>query len=358
MRRVTLMIMALACQAVAMQASDFAYHKEGRMSVAWNKSDVVGIYTVAGSRIRTTVYGLDSADPHNVQLTGSGWELMANVHYYAYSPYNTNYILDGNEITSLPITYSGQSQTVNGDLSHLPAYDYMMTEFTTTESSADFSFSHLGSVVRYAYIVPSVTTFRYVELSADRPIFTAEAVMNLPGQTVVPTSTDTKARLSLQGITLNAGDTLVAYFMVAPATADGDTITVRLADASGRSVKSQFVAPNIVAGKLYNMAVGIKDSAEGGSDLEDGDSQPAKTAAGVPNEITSSLKYPCATQVDFLADVNDFEYVEPEPVSTATGRVGEAATAPQGRTFTIDGRQTAAPRKGQIFIQDNIKIIK
>lgn len=239
-------------------ATGYTHDNKGVVVVAWNIDDVVGVYTVSGNRIRTTVAQLDNTDSHRVVLTGNGWALATNTHYYGYYPYNSDYFNNGNVMTALPISYTGQTQTANNNLGHLAAYDYMVSQTTTTETEANFTFAHYGSIIRFACYVPSEKTFSSLEVSSKtgEDIFTTGANMNLPNQTITSTSKSNKTTLTLNDITVEAGDSLIAYMMLPPTDLSGKAIMISLNATDGSALQTYIAGVNIQAGKVYPVSVG------------------------------------------------------------------------------------------------------
>ncbi len=262
----------LTSYAESLLALDLAFKASCDVVVTWNSSDVVGFYTVDGNRIRTTVHNLDVSNNHKVRLTGNGWYLTSDAQYFGYYPYNTNYVLNGNVMTALPVSYNNQAQTANNNLDHLASYDYMVAQTTTTETEANFTFAHYGSIIRFACYVPATTTFSSLEITskAEDAIFTTEANMNLTNQTITSTSKSKKATLTLNNITVAAGDSLIAYMMMPPTDLSGKSIMLSLNATDDSALQTYIAGVNIQAGKVYPVSVGkenyFKVSTSGGND--------------------------------------------------------------------------------------------
>ena len=258
MRRFILIAVVLVCSIKSMIATDVTFSESGKAIVTWNNKDVVGLYTVSNNRIRTTVYGIDPSDKHKVTLTGNGWTLASGSQYYGYYPYNTNYVLNGNLMTALPVSYTNQTQSANNDPAHLAAYDYMVAQTTTTETEANFTFTHYGSIIRIACYVPTSATFSSLSISskAEDAIFTTEANMNLTNQTITSTATNKKATLTLSNITVEAGDSLIAYMMLPPTDLSGKSMMLSLNATDGSALQTYIAGVNTQAGKVYPVSVG------------------------------------------------------------------------------------------------------
>lgn len=258
MRRLFLIVLVLACYMETMLATNLALNEDGRVVVTWNSKDVVGFYTTDGGRIRTTVYSINGIDAHRVSLTGNGWDMKANTLYYGYYPYSSSYWMSQNAVTALPVSYTGQTQTANNNLDHLAAYDYMVSQTTTTETEASFTFAHYGSIIRFACYVPTEMTFNSLEISSKtgEDLFTTEANMNLPNQTITSTSKSNKATLTLSNITVEAGDSLIAYMMLPPTNLNGKAMMLSLNTTDGSALQTYIAGVNTQAGKVYPVSVG------------------------------------------------------------------------------------------------------
>lgn len=251
-------MMMLVGRIMTMIATDFTFGESGKVLVAWNNHDVVGFYTADGNRIRTTVYSLDVFDNHKVKLTGNGWYMTSNAQYYGYYPYSSDYQMNGNLMTALPVSYTNQTQSANDDPAHLAAYDYMVAQTTTTETEANFTFTHYGSIIRFACYVPTSATFSSLSISskAENAIFTTEATMNLTNQTITSTATNKKATLTLSNITVEAGDSLIAYMMMPPTDLSGKSMMLSLNATDGSALQTYIAGVNIQAGKVYPVSIG------------------------------------------------------------------------------------------------------
>ena len=258
MQRLFLIVFVLACYMETMLATNLALNEKGKVIITWNSKDIVGFYTTDGTRIRTTVSSIDGSDAHRVNLTGNGVYMTSNATYYGYYPYSSDYLMNQNVMTALPVSYTDQLQSANDNLDHLAKYDYMVSQTTTTETEASFTFAHYGSIIRFACYVPTEMTFNSLEISAKtgEDLFTTEANMNLPNQTITSTSKSNKATLTLNNITVEAGDSLIAYMMLPPTNLNGKAIMLSLNATDGSALQTYIAGVNTQAGKVYPVSVG------------------------------------------------------------------------------------------------------
>ena len=258
MKRVYSILVMLMWVAVTALAMDYAYNNKGGVEVVWNNSDIVGFYTVSNNRIRTTVYNIDSFDKHKVILTGNGWLLTSNSQYYGYYPYNSDYQMNGNLMTALPIKYIAQTQSSNDNASHIAKVDYMTSQTRTTDNAAEFTFTHLGSILRIAAYIPEEKTYTSITLTTkdNTAWFAEEATMNATNNTMTPTATAASATLSLNNITVAAGDSLIAYLMTAPADLSGKSIVITLNADDGSALQTYAKGCNMKVGHVYPLSIG------------------------------------------------------------------------------------------------------
>lgn len=307
MQRLFLIVFVLACYMETMLATNLALNEDGRVVVTWNSKDVVGFYTTDGTRIRTTVSSIDGYDAHRVNLTGNGVYMTSNATYYGYYPYSSDYLMNQNVMTALPVSYTDQLQSANDNLDHLAKYDYMVSQTTTTETEASFTFAHYGSIIRFACYVPTEMTFNSLEISAKtgEDLFTTEANMNLPNQTITSTSKSNKATLTLNNITVEAGDSLIAYMMLPPTNLNGKAIMLSLNATDGSALQTYIAGVNTQAGKVYPVSVGKENyfKVSASSNNNDNNQEVLSLQAGFEEKsATALINTITAYSTDFTLD--------------------------------------------------------
>jgi len=309
-RKILHILGLLICCVVILHANNLAYNEYGKVVASWALGDEFGIYTSSGSRIFFGVKEIDSKNKHNAILDGYGWKTVSNSTYYGYYPYNTNYVSNGNVMTALPVSYIGQAQTSNANLDHLAKYDYMVSQTTTTETEASFTFAHYGSIIRFACYVPTEMTFNSLEISSKtgEDLFTTEANMNLPNQTITSTSKSNKATLTLNNITVEAGDSLIAYMMLPPTDLSGKSMMLSLNATDGSALQTYIAGVNIQAGKVYPVSIGrenyFKLSATSTSD--DNTEEVLSLPVGLEEKkTTAQITTATAYATDFMPDTEN-----------------------------------------------------
>lgn len=353
-----------------MNAFSHEYEYQGSsVKVSWKETDVVCVYTISGSRIR---FGINSiSDSHNATLTGYGWGLASSTQYYGYAPYNSDYYTYQLPMTALPIPYVGQTQQGNDNTSHLAAYDYMTTQAVSTSSACHFDYNHLGSIIRVECPMKSTQSFASLSLSTASDKFITNATMNVTNNQLTPTEQANEISLALNGVTVEEGENLVAYLMVAPTDLSSEFVELTLTTTDGKTAKQTFTAPNIKAGKCYPVTMDVEfDAADEGDDDTSDDEVLAKRNPIMENQqqekamlASDVIEYPTASAKDFDVDAEG-QFEEYILLGDANSD-GEVDTADAvlvinyylGRTNVIDKKAADINLDGSIDTADAVGII-
>ncbi|MBO5586298.1 MAG: fimbrillin family protein [Prevotella sp.] len=256
MRKVLMIVLLLAMSTA--YAGNYAYQQSGEVSFGWQSSDKWALYTSSGTLLPHTVASLNPGDGHYVTTHCIGWALVEHSTYYGGYPYSVNYQLLHSPYTALPIAYTNQTQSSNSNTEHLASYDFMTAHGTATDDALSLSYTHLGSILRIAAYVPEAKTFSSLTLSAkdNSAWFTSEATMNATNNTISATATIAKATLTLNNITVAAGDSLIAYMMLPPTDLSGKSMILSLNATDGSALQTYISGVNTQAGKVYPISVG------------------------------------------------------------------------------------------------------
>lgn len=244
---------------VTIMATDFEFEADtrtnldpssGGLSFTWAESDIVGIFPNAGDQVKFPMTA--GAGTKSANFDGGGWALRNNYSYAAYYPFSMdNY---KNPYTALPITYLGQSQSANNSTAGLGAYDYMVATASMPESgSVAFNFQHINSVLYIQLTTPDAATFTKLTLSAEEAIFTTEATVDISNGTLTPTGTSKYLTLDLGNISVEAGGTLSAWMLVAPADANGKTMKATLTTSENKGYSAEIGGKTFEKGKVYKL---------------------------------------------------------------------------------------------------------
>lgn len=256
---------------IYMTACDFTLDNETRTSLAldeqegllfsWSDGDVVGVFGSVNNQ-QVPLYMTDGKDTQTATFRSDDYQLSPNSSYVAYYP-----IID--KVTAepkVPVDYTGQTQTGNNSYSHLPEYDYMVSDKVTPESlnNAHFTFAHVGCILRLCIEMPRAGRWSEVTLTTSDAAFTTKATLDLFGTTLITDAQKSASvSLSLNGVTTQkAGDEVTAWMMLLPADLSSKeiTVTVKAADGGDDAVFVVEQGKDFKSGKAYSITIkdGIK----------------------------------------------------------------------------------------------------
>lgn len=306
MKKILMAILSLLASTA--YAGIYVYQQGGGVSFGWLSADKYSLFTSSGTLMPHTVKNID-IDKHYATTECVGWALVAKNTYYGCYPYSVRHKYSS--YTSLPVTYASQAQATNASTEHLAAVDYMTVHGTTgtTASPLELNYTHLGAIIRIAAYVPEGKTFTSLTLTArdDTQWFTAEATMNATNNTMTPTATAATATLALDNITVEAGDSLIAYLMTAPANLSENSMQLSLYANDGSALQTYLSGCNIQAGKAYSLSVGRENYFRTPQQTTSGDDDTEEVLSlslNVEEEITSDDQITTATAyaTDFTTD--------------------------------------------------------
>ena len=203
-------------------AGNYAYQPDGRMSFEWNSNEAVELFSTAGTIMKATIVSVDDNDKHWCNASGNGWAYASNVTFYCFAPYSLYHKLAQSPYTALPVTYTNQTQSANGNTEHLAAVDYMAAQTASTDDALSIPYNHLGCIMRIA-------------------------------------ETTTTATLSLNNITVASGDSLITYLMLPPTDLTGKSLLLTATAKDGTTLQTYIEGCNMLAGKVYPVNVGEKN---------------------------------------------------------------------------------------------------
>ena len=263
-------------------AVGYTYNVNKGISFSWQYDDAIGVYTTKGTRIKHWALSV-SNDGKAASFSSYGWSLVENRKYYLYYPYNDSYFLNDTPITNLPITFEGQVQSENKSLLHLAAYDYMIGEGNTEETTADFKLNHLCSVIRIEYVSPKSAVYTNVALKTTDNLFCRTADMNLETQSINPIGKERYASLQLDNIEVDEGDTLVAYMVVAPVDLSGWDVKLAITSDDGEEINF-----DVLANDLLN-TTGIEEKALSTKHRASSLAEPSVSTSDIPIDTDSEI---------------------------------------------------------------------
>lgn len=263
-------------------ATNYSYSADKGVKYTWMYDDPIVVFADDGTFLKLWAV---ERNGNNSNFSAYGWGFNPNKGFTAYSPW-TN--LSGNTpATVLPMTYDGQMQESNDDLSHLDVYDYMKSERTlSTDDALHFDFEHLGSVMRFEISLPSEQIVSSLTLNTETPI-----------------------TLKFDNFKVRSNVKLIAYMMVPPMTFGNGKVKLTLKTKNGDVAEMYMRGAGIVAGKCYPVSLECPEfvtvsAAKGNAGLDD---KPApekiEQSMGGTTAATTILK-PTAYAPDFLVDID------------------------------------------------------
>lgn len=256
-------------------ASNYKYVVGSGVTFGWNHDDNIAVYTPSGTRI--LMWATDYDTDAEASFSAYGFTLAGDVTYKAFFPHTS---ASGNTPeTELPMTYDGQKQMENRDLTHLAAYDYMSVTSTAT-SSLYFGFHHLGCVARFEITIPRTTTVKALTFNG--------------------------ITLELNNLVIYSGQKLTAYMMLPAQNLKGKTVELALTDTNNRVAKMKLAGCEMLAGKCYPLDIECPE-------FEDANASDSGNTPGTPAPLLakrnapalasqSSIVIATARATDFLID--------------------------------------------------------
>lgn len=293
-------------------AGNYVYQQSGKIAFGWQTSDVFTVFSVANTVMRIVTKSVDNVDAHYATTVHIGWAFPPNSTFYSLYPYSSSYKINTTPYTALPVAYTNQTQTANGNTEHLAAADYMTAQAASTSDALSISYTHLGSIMRIAAYVPEGKTFSSLTLTTkdNTAWFAEEATVNATNNTITPTKTTTTATLSLNNITVASGDSLITYLMLPPTDLTGRSLLMTLSATDGTALQTYLDGTNMLASKVYPVSVGEKNyfriqPDNGGTG--GGNQEVLSLALGIEDEVTDDNQILTATAYapDFNADTQN-----------------------------------------------------
>ena len=235
--------------------SSYIVDEEKGFISSWTEGDTIGIYPIGGDQVAFPIS--EGEGSKTATFDGGAWALRPSFQYAAYYPFNRkNYNVSENE---LPVTYTGQTQIANNSTEHLAAYDYLAASAVqpNNEGYVNLNMKHLGCFVRFQIPIKVSGTFTKLRISTSDALLTADGTVDL--QATTPSITTTKAasviNINLKNITIENGESLTVYAMLAPADLSNQTLSLTLSNSAGNSYYYTIAGKNMVAGSAYNYTI-------------------------------------------------------------------------------------------------------
>lgn len=248
---------------VCITGKNFQFEKGTRSSVSvsesgvsflWNANDTVGIFPNTGDQVSFAMQNGEGAQ--SATFSGGGWALKSSATYAAYYPYN----FFNRDLTCIPVSYEGQTQSGNGGTGHIGAYDFMAARVATpSNGTVAFDMLHLGCLVRLNATLGEDTELHGVTitLTDENVRFTKNGYIDLTSQTpaILASLVDgesTSVSVSLEDFSVASDEAAVIYFMMPPVNLEDKELEITISKGDSESKTYQVLGKNFVAGIAYS----------------------------------------------------------------------------------------------------------
>lgn len=206
---------------------------------AWSAGDVLGVVPKSGvqASFPLTAADLKNSGTH-ADFHGNDWALLNGSYYAAYYPFSKDVFFTTDQ--EFNFSYVGQKQNGNNNWSHLPKFDYLVSEggmkMVNEASSVTFNMKHIGCLVRITIAVPaSYNTEHFTKLTimSNRQDFhNGKVKVNSPSTPAfIKTTSSSQLAIDLENVQPTDGK-VVVYAMMAPGTRTDNSWSFQLASQS------------------------------------------------------------------------------------------------------------------------------
>lgn len=211
----------------------------------WSANDTVGVCPDSGSQI---YFEMTSGAGAGTAEFDSGWLLKAGHTYLSYYPFRGDIYLDP---ASIPVSFTGQHQSFDGDAADFAGYDYMYSDPVSGDAGKlHFQYHHLGSLLRFKATLPA-GKYALMRVETDGDFFAASGSYDLTASApaIEPSQNASSLEVRLDGFDFSASKNVTVYAVTAPVDLSGHKLRVCFQDADGNvlyqytaDVKSAFTA--------------------------------------------------------------------------------------------------------------------
>lgn len=217
----------------------------------WTNGDCIGVCRNAGSANGTAAFTLLKGGETIGNFINDAFSLLPNSEYYAFYPF-----VAGTTATVFPINLANQTQTANNDVSHIGAFNYMATSFTTDDNGkASFTFANIGAVIQLHFTADAEDTYQSLSITSSGTPFTIRANYNLTNGTYTSDGSYDTVRVLFgeDGMHVYNGENVVITAVVLPDDLSQSTLTFSIKNKAGAVVKEMDLAGYaFTSGKLYH----------------------------------------------------------------------------------------------------------
>ena len=217
----------------------------------WTNGDCIGVCRNAGSANGTAAFTLLKGGETIGNFINDAFSLLPNSEYYAFYPFAA-----GTTASAFPINLANQTQTANNDVSHIGAFNYMATNFTTDDNGkASFTFSNIGAVIQLHFTADAEETYQSLSITSSGSPFTIRANYDLTNGTYTSDGSYDTFRVLFGdgGMHVYNGENVTISAVILPDDLSQSTLTFSLKNTSGTVVKKlSFAGYAFSRSKLYH----------------------------------------------------------------------------------------------------------
>ena len=227
---------------------------------SFNDDDVLRIYPSSSSY--GTRFYVEENKGTSCIFKAKGFSLIEEETYAAFYPGTDNDWVK----SAIKVDYTDQTQKGLGAVDFLYA-----TAIQPENGVCKFTMKHLGALLPVSVTFEKAGTFTELALTSNNKKFITKGIVDLSkspvaiasdgeGETVsIALSDEVATRAGSNGISVEAGETVTFYMMIAPVDMTGSTITVALKNGDEVVLSSEIAGKNYVAGKAYEVSVDAEE---------------------------------------------------------------------------------------------------
>lgn len=337
-------------------AADYEYNQQqGSIRAKWKLDDMCGILTTSGTQI---IHWITDGGSNQGTLSAYGWALSPDAQYYAYFPYTQSYNPNKTPMTALPVSYTEQSQSQNGNMKHLNTYDYMTAQAVSSADACHFSFCHIGSVIRMECCLQGSQTLQSLTISSQGKEIVTSGIVDVTTGMMTPTAYSEAVALQLNNIQIRKGEKLVAYLMLPPMDLTGTPLSVTITTADGYSATAKVAGTEILPGRLYPLELEMPEFTFSGNNSKGAPEAMGKRQGDVMKAAEVIIDSPTAYIPDFETDT-EHTFVQTGSDDPATGiAVKESVSYAASERYSINGVRMSVAEKNRFYIRKGKKFLE
>lgn len=343
LKRVIIITLVSACAFVHVGAIDYTYRDSYGIELSWQADNRVGITTgnISYGEMEQLAFWTSTsamASRNDRSLYAIGYQLKTNTMYYSYSPYRW---MESFDARAIKCDYTHQSQMGNGNAAGLAVVDFQMAKSMVGATECNFSYSHIGGVLRISFPAPETLDNATLSISAQKPVISTKATMDILTETAFPEERAYDLSLSCQNLSVSKGQQVVLYLACPAQDLSSEELDIIITDDNGTEhTVARIIGPDIKAGKLYNIAIGSSSQSE------------APTMPRLTPKAVAGVANPTVHTDDILIDETFVLQIV-----DITGITAIPSENSNGTHYNLSGIKVSNPKNGEIYISNGKKYI-